>query len=426
MRLRNFYNTPLARDSFWAVMGNGIGNGLLLLAGILIARLLGTDLYGEYGVVKSTMMYSATFATFGLGVTATKYLSQYIKENRARALCIMRDALRITFVFSTLVAVGLLLGADLIAEWKEAQNLTTAFRMLSVIIVVKALITTQQGILAGLKDFKTVGINNIISGMVMLVSASAMTYMWSLQGALAALLLSQVVSLILNYAAIRRYRKELELEQQENHSYVAELLSFSLPVAMQEGLYAACNWLAIMTLKQYATEGDVGIFTAAIQWNLIIQMIPNLLANVVLAHLSETANDSTAHQRTLRTMLKVNVICALVPFMLVFPLCGFIASFYGEGFEETALVLRILLFDSLLFSATTVFKSEFLASGHNWWLFVIRAVKDLTLVTGVYILLMHQPAGWSGAVCFAVAYVGASVVYFLMAIGGVMIWKRGD
>ena len=43
-------NSKLFRDSFWAVFGNGIGNALMLLSGIIIARLLGKDLYGEYGI----------------------------------------------------------------------------------------------------------------------------------------------------------------------------------------------------------------------------------------------------------------------------------------------------------------------------------------------------------------------------------------
>ena len=60
-RLRN---SQLFKDSFWAVFGNGLGNFLLLMAGILIARLLGKDVYGEYGMVKTTMFHMAAFSTF--------------------------------------------------------------------------------------------------------------------------------------------------------------------------------------------------------------------------------------------------------------------------------------------------------------------------------------------------------------------------
>ena len=68
--------SKLAGDSFWALFGNGLGNLLIMVSGILIARLLGKDLYGQYGVVKSTMFYIASFSCFGMGVTSTKYVSQ--------------------------------------------------------------------------------------------------------------------------------------------------------------------------------------------------------------------------------------------------------------------------------------------------------------------------------------------------------------
>lgn len=85
-------NSKLFRDSFWAVFGNGIGNALMLLAGILIARFLGKDLYGEYGVVKTTMFYIASFATFGLGFTSTKYIAQYMNDKKDYVRCIVKDS----------------------------------------------------------------------------------------------------------------------------------------------------------------------------------------------------------------------------------------------------------------------------------------------------------------------------------------------
>ena len=73
----NIKENTFFKDSFWAVVGNGSGYGLLLLAGIIIARLLGKDLYGEYGFIKTTMFQFAAFATLGLGYTATKFIAQY-------------------------------------------------------------------------------------------------------------------------------------------------------------------------------------------------------------------------------------------------------------------------------------------------------------------------------------------------------------
>lgn len=416
MNLRKITDSALARDSFWAVVGNGLGNAFLLLAGIFIARLLGKDLYGEYGVVKTTMMYSATFATFGLGITSTKFLSEYLQQKKQYALSIMRDSLRVTFVFSVCIAVLILLVAPYLSNYLKHPSLTLAFRMLSGIIVFKALVTTQQGILAGLHAFRAAGINNILAGVSMLVISVPLTYWFGLRGALGALMASQVIACILNYFSIRRCRAALVEEQQTDHSFVRELVSFSFPIALQESSFTICSWLGIMLLTRYATVGDVGIFTASLQWNVIIMMIPTLLSNVVLAHLSGTTHNQETHQTTMRRMLLVNVVCAVLPFVVIYPLSGYISQLYGSEFDTMTSVLRILLLDALLFSITTVFKSEYIAQGHNWLLFAVRAVKDVLLVVLAYFLLTGS-LSLPGAVCYATAYIASSVLYLLLIVG---------
>lgn len=416
MNIQRITNSVLARDSFWAVVGNGLGNAFLLLAGIFIARLLGKDLYGEYGVVKTTMMYSATFATFGLGITSTKFLSEYLQEKNHYALSLMRDSLRITLVFSLCIAVLILLAAPALSSYLKHPSLALAFRMLSGIIVFKALVTTQQGILAGLHAFRAAGINNILAGLSMLVISVPLTYWFGLRGALGALMASQVIACVLNYFSIRRCRVALIDAPQAEHSFVRELISFSFPIALQESSFSICSWLGIMLLTRYATVGDVGIFTASLQWNVIIMLIPTLLSNVVLAHLSGTTQNQETHKTTMRRMILVNVVCAILPFIVIYPLCGHISQLYGSDFSTMTSVLRILLLDALLFSITTVFKSEYIAQGHNWLLFIVRLVKDTLLVVLAYVLLQGV-LPWSGAVCYAVAYISSSVIYLLLIVG---------
>ena len=45
LMIKRFKLNKFAKDSFWSVFGNGLGNALMLLAGIIIARMLGKDLY---------------------------------------------------------------------------------------------------------------------------------------------------------------------------------------------------------------------------------------------------------------------------------------------------------------------------------------------------------------------------------------------
>ena len=143
----------LAKDSFWSIFGNGLGNLLLLIAGIIIARFLGKDLYGEYGIVKTTMFYIAAFSTFGLGYTSTKFISEYKEKDTQQIRAIILASFRITLVSSVSMCILLFLFAQPLADFINAPQLATSFRFLGLILICRALSTTGTGLLAGLKKF---------------------------------------------------------------------------------------------------------------------------------------------------------------------------------------------------------------------------------------------------------------------------------
>ena len=61
-----FRNSALLKDSSWSLIGNIVGKGFSLIAGIVVARCLGKEVYGEYGIIKSTLLMIALFSSFGL------------------------------------------------------------------------------------------------------------------------------------------------------------------------------------------------------------------------------------------------------------------------------------------------------------------------------------------------------------------------
>ena len=67
--------SPLFKDSMWSLIGSTVGRGLSLIAGILVARFLGKDIYGEYGIIKTTLIYIEIFSTFGLSNLFAKKIS---------------------------------------------------------------------------------------------------------------------------------------------------------------------------------------------------------------------------------------------------------------------------------------------------------------------------------------------------------------
>jgi len=397
------------RDSLWSVMGNGIGDFLLLIGGIIIARILGKDLYGEYGVVKTTMFYIAAFSTLGLGFTATKFVAEYIERGGEQVGAIVVSSLKITIISSSSLCLLLLLFADSIAEFANEPNLTLPFRFLGPIIICRALNTTSTALLAGMKKFKTIGISTIVSGAALLVFGAFLTFYFGVLGSLSALLLSQIINVIVLFISLYQ---EIKGTQIGNKNFTWPLLTFSLPVTLQEFVYAITNWLTTLILTRYASVGQIGLWTAAGQWNAIISAIPGLLSNVILSYLSSNTDNAKSQQLLMNRMLMINFVSVFIPFVVVCLFSGHISSFYGPSFGGMSSVLNVLMFSSFFTCLSSVYQSSMIAHGKVWALFVLRLLRDISITLILYLILSNGISG--SALSLAYIYLIVYIVYFML------------
>ncbi len=385
LMIKRFKLNKFAKDSFWSVFGNGLGNALMLLAGIIIARMLGKDLYGEYGMVKTTMFYIAAFSTFGLGYTSTKFIAESISEADHNSRSITRSSISITLVSSIFLCLLLCVFSHSLANFINTPKLATAFQFLGIIIILKAINTTQTGIIAGFKLFREIGIINIVSGITLIITCIPLTYFWSVKGSLLALILSQVVLCVGGHIAITKAQPK---EESSMVNFVKPLMKFSFPVAMQELTYMVCNWGSMLLITKHASVGEVGIYTAATQWGAVILMIPSLLQNVFLSYLSSTASKQVQHDKMLSRMMLINLICTFMPFLIIFLLSNFICSFYGPTFTGLKIVLIVYSFSTILMCLNNVVQADLLAQGHNWLLFALRSSRDVLIIVALYYILI--------------------------------------
>lgn len=391
--------TPLFKDSLWSLIGNVIAKGLSLLAGIYIARSLGKDIYGEYGMIKFTLVDIALFSTFGLGFTATRFIAHYINTDKSKVKIIIGLVNRITLITSGTMSLLLFLFSKQVALFLEAEHLFFTLKIFSIIIIFNAFTTSQIGVLAGFSDFKTITKNNTISGIVTFIFSIILTYLWKLEGALIALLISNIVNYILNLISVRKKINDNENPRyKEDKSGVSkEIIIFSLPIALQEGLSALSSWLKIFILIKLTTYGDVGLFSAANQWSSIILFVPGILSNVTLSHLSKTINDLKNHNNIFKTMLLVNFVSTFIPFIIVFIFSNYIPSLYGETFSSLSIILNISVFTTIFLALSNVYTIQFMSLNMNWIVFFIKFCRDIGIIGLTVFFLSNNNSNKPGA-----------------------------
>lgn len=404
----------LIKDSLWALVGNVANKGLALLAGIAIARFLGKEAYGQYGMIKNTLLYIAVFSTFGLGFSSTKFIAQLKDTTSCRLKAIIKGANIVSLGFSSIMAFMVFFFAHELATYLEAPEIVRILKFTALTIVVNSLATVQIGILAGLKLFKYTAKINMYVGVVTFLSSVVFTYYWDLEGAILALFLSNIVNCVLNYFYIKQSLRFYPKSNNNLLNEIKNLIKFSIPIAIQESTFSISYWLGILLLVKLSNYGEVGLFSAATQWAGAILFIPSVLQNVILSHLSSVANNRQSHNLMLKKIIIINLISTFIPFIIIFFSSNIIVNMYGTSYEGLALVLNISVATTIFRCLVQVYVQEYIALGKTWTLCLIRLSRDFLSLLLSYILISNYHD--NAAALYSVSYLVSSFLCLVCLI----------
>lgn len=379
-------NSKLFKDSSWALIGSVIGKGLSLIAGIAVARFLGKEIYGEYGMIKNTLFQIAVFSTLGLGYTGTRFIAYYLESEKEYVRTYIRIIYNITIVMSALLACCTFIFSQNIANYLDVPDTSLAFKFTAFIVIANALVTAQVGILSGFKGFKVIAKNNTLSGIVTFFSSVILTYLYGLYGALAALLVSMIFNAIINVFAINREAKGFPRAIKVDRQKYEEIIKFSIPIALQESLYSIVAWSITVMIIKFADYGELGLYQAAAQWSSIVLFIPGVLKNVILSYFS-SSNDT---RKMRKIMLTINFCATFIPTLIIGVFSKFITGLYGESFIGLSPVILISCLVSVFASIAGVLLYELISVGRTWASFFFRFFRDVLILSLCYIVLSRS------------------------------------
>ena len=399
----------LFQDSFWALLGSALGKGLALMAGIAIARFMGKDVYGEYGMIKNTLVMIAIFSTFGLGYTATKFIADCTTNDKSRVYSIHYIATIITLIASGIIALLVCVFAIPLSLYLEAPHLSGILRWAAVAIIFNAINTTQIGELSGFNAYKIIAFNNTITGIFTFIVSIILTYYNGLIGAVVALVLTNMFNCALNYYSLRKllltFQKKIEFNK------LREVISFSLPIALQESLYAITHWVSTIIIVKLSGYGDLGVLSVVSQWSVLLLFVPGALRNVALSHLSGSLSNDKYHNVILKRLLFINFISTFVPFLIIGILSKWICSWYGESYNGMIIVFNVAIFTTIINSLTNVYTQELISKSQNWYLFFTRLLRDSGILIFTYFAINIYA---NGALIYTIASLIFQSIYLVL------------
>ena len=415
----------IAGGAFWSFSGALVQKILLLISSIACAKILGKELFGELGLVRSTINMFVLLGAVGMGITASKYIAEYRDTQKQQA----GNIFLITNIFG--ISVGVIVSAlvfifsEEIAIYLNAPHLKVTIQIGALLLFCAVVNGVQNGVLSGMESFRAIAINTIISAIVEICAILLGAYFWQVNGALLGYAIGFFILAFLNCISIHHVLKQNGIRVFWNKIRLQDLsiiYKFSLPAMCSSLMVIPVFWYIKTMLVKSGSDGfgELAIYEAADQWKMIILFIPSAISRIALPILSNThgVRDRNNYIRILKINLMLNIGVSLVMALIIVLASRWIMVMYGKGFDNPYPLIALAV--STLFSSIAAVVGSAIASRSKMWIGLCFNLLWGAMTIGftyLFLQLGMRASALACAVCCAYAiHAGLQSIYLFVLL----------
>jgi len=399
--------------AFWSIFGTASAKLIVLCAGIICANILGSGGFGKLGIVRSTINMFVIFGTAGLGITATKYISQYKKTDPEMIQRILSITTLFTLIMAGIIAVVVLFFAPYIAiSTLQDPSLCGAMRVGAFLLFCAILNGAFNGILSGFERFKSIALNTFKSSCLEGVFIICGAYFYGVLGAVLGYGIGVFSLLLFNVVSVRNTLQKNSISYKIvnfRRQDISVLYKFSLPAALSSFLVAPSYWVIRALLINNDGFEELGVYEAADQWRIIILFVPSALSNIVLPILSGfSKGEERDYKKALKMNLLLNVSVAFFLSTMIALFSGLIMKSYGEGFENR-LPLILIACSTVFSSFAAVIGVSIVSRGKMWMSLFFNMMWSIQFIGLTYLFLRMGYGAVGASMALLLSYIIHSI-----------------
>ena len=398
---------------FWNFVAAILTQGANFLTTVIIANLLGRELFGQYGLIQSTLLTLAGMAQIATGITATKYVAELRVRDPMRAGRILGLCEAVTLVTGIVACTIIFATSTLIAtRMLHSPALALELRMTAVVALFTVINGYQTGALAGLEQYKVLAFGNGLKGALQLGLSFLLARSYGLTGALLALVGTNIGRWAIFHILIRTAaaREDIRVQYRNLRQELSVLHGFALPAALSGLMSPAAIWAAnVLLVRQTGSYSQLALFNAAFNLKSIIMFLPLLLNSVGMSLLNNQfgTGDARGYRKIFWSNFAFTATAAVLGALAVAAFGRQLLHFYGKDFAEARPVLLVLACSSVL-ETIGMGAYQVVQAREKMWLSLVAIVfpRDVLLV-----LLTSKLAASYGAFGMACAWSLGWAVY---------------
>lgn len=412
------FRARLLSGLLWKVLSAIAMQGSVLLSTLIVARILDLRSFGVFALLVTTVMMLAGVAQAGIGLTATKFVGEFLNGD-ARQVCRVLRMCRIVIGFMGIAsALMLMVLSPLIAAQMlgEAQ-LAVYIRWVSMAVAFQTVVTYQNSALEGFGAFRQISRAGAAAGIIHLLCTSMGAWFWGLDGAIAGFIVASGSRLGIFSLVLRSVCRDHAIPSPVTlrRADWAMLLAFAVPAGLASLITLPCMWL-VTTMVARLPDGLAlaGLFAVAHQIRLTVLQLPTMLNAVSFSVLSRLKGQGL-HADLPGVFWANMAFSAALCVIVVLPLSWLaepLLRLYGPQFAAGKVLLVILLL-SIVPEMLTLAAYQLVQSSGRMW-------RSLLLIIGPRDLLyLGMAAAWmpsQGIAGAALAYLVAHSVGLISTV----------
>lgn len=402
------------RSAAWSFMSAIATKASVVIIGVLVARTLGAQAFGEYGLIQSAVVMLANVAAQATTTATAKHVSQckaFAPEKTGRgialtlAFCVMLSALiSVVAVFFPVFFSSFILGAD-------PRNYLSVIVLSYITLII--LSGWTQGCLIGWGRYRTIALINGVGAVIAIPTTYYLTLAFSLQGALSGLAGTQLLVVLFGAVACCKSLKSKRIPIRLQGAMLEKqaILAVGLPLLLTGLMVAPMNWFANKLLAQTDNGlAALGLYAAAMQWNAICSHVSVVLGTVLVPMLASAGAGNSRQLEAINLLSGWLVVLIVIQPVIVF--ADEVATLYGPGFKsrDFEVTLSLVVLSALLSAFKSGISRKMVVMNLAWYSVFSNVVWGVMFMSGVLILKAE------GAIGLAKALTYSQFAHFLLGL----------
>ncbi|GEM_PF-1180194 len=402
----------IGSKSLISFIGNIVGKIFVLINGIIFARILGPELFGEFTFVVSVLAIVLVIGNLGLPTGVIAFIPKYSKAEKLKRNAIISFAITLVFIINLLIIFVLYLNIHVITEYILLDN---KYELLMVILLPTIIIINISNVLLGIfRALKKIKVYVISSNVVRhVVEFIVFLLLFIVIGeSIFTLVSAYYIGLILTILYLFYQIIRVHWRFTWNSGYYQEskrLFIYSIPLLFNGIMIVLINNIDIYMIGYFHNSIEVGIYKLAMTFGNVAMFALLSLNSIFpaittkLYHSKKVDELKTVFQQSTKWVMLFSLLVFSILLVLSEEIMGLVSQEYILGSQALVLIALGQVFNSIVGPVGTInsmtgrprynlyanLSAIIINIALNMWLIPIMGISGAAIATAVSLLISN-------------------------------------